>query len=252
MSKLQFPKVFLGLLASAGLVFAEQPELAKSAPAAQITGWIAQLSDSDYAKRKAAVQSLATQPVAALPLLRQQLKNDTDTNHRWWLNVAIQECEAKCPKPGEISANPDAANGLIVGEACKSGDGLFAVVEREGVRCWEVPKKGFYLYFSASPDFREKAYTALDIELEYLDTGTGRISLDYDSTNPRAAFNGAYENHSTVIRRTDSGQWRKKKFHLPNARFRGSENGQTDFRFNNDGDDMVIRSVRVWPTNAKD
>jgi hypothetical protein len=241
----------LGLLAFMNFVLAQQPETSKAAVVGQITKWIAQLNDSDYAKRNAAVLALASQADDALPLLQQQLKTETG-NHRWWLSVAIQECDEKRTKPGEISASPTDAKGLQTCEACKAGDGLFVIVERDGVRCWEVPKKGFYLYFSASDEFRQKAVTALEIQVEYLDIGTGEISLDYDSTNPKAAFNGAYENHSTVIHCTNSGKWRKTTFHLPNARFHGSENGQTDFRFNNGGDDMIIRSVRVWPSRAYD
>lgn len=242
---------FLGSLVFTNLVFAQQPETSKAAVVGQITEWIAQLNDSDYAKRNAAIVALASQPNDALPLLEQKLKTET-SNHRWWLSVAIQECEEKRTKPGEISASPTNAKGLQVSEANKTGDGLFAVVERESVKCWEVSKKGYYLYFSANDEFRQKALTALEIQVEYLDIGTGDIGLDYDSTNPKAAFGGAYENHSKYIHCTNSGQWRKTRFHLPNARFRGSENGQTDFRFNNGGDDMIIRAVRVWPSRAND
>jgi hypothetical protein len=249
--KIQVLGCFLGLLAFTNVVLAQQSETSKAAVIGQISEWIAQLNDSDYAKRNAAVVGLASQADDALPLLQQQLKAETG-NRRWWLSVAIQQCEEKRTRPGEISANPTNAKGLLVGEACKDGDGLFAVVERDGVPCWQVPRKGNYLYFSASDEFRKKKTTALEIQVEYLDAGTGEISLDYDSTNLKAAINGAYENHSKYIHCTNSGQWRKTRFHLPNARFRGSENGQTDFRFNNGGDDMIIRAVGVWPSRAND
>jgi len=250
--KNQVLKGLLGLLAFTSCVLAQQQDMPKAVAAGQIKEWIAQLDGSDYAKRNAAVLALANQPNNALPLLEQELKTETDSNRRWWLKAAIQECEEKRTKPGEISASPTDSKGLQVCEACKGGDGLFVIVERDGVRCWEIPKKGFYLYFSASDEFRKKAATALEIQVEYLDIGTGTIGLDYDSTDPRAAVGGAYENHSTVIHCTNSGQWRKTRFHLPNARFRGSENVQTDFRFGNGGDDMIIRAVRVWPSRADD
>jgi hypothetical protein len=245
-------KGFFGVLALVNCVIAQQPDPPKFEQTGQINKWIAQLNDSDYPRRNAAVAFLAEQPGAALPLLEQELKKETDSNRRWWIKVAVQECEKNQPRPGEISSGPNRSEGLQVCETCKNGDGLFAVVEREGVRCWEVPKKGYYLYFSAEERFRREAGAALEIQLEYLDIGTGQIGLDYDSTDQRAPVGGAYENHSTVIHCTNSGQWRKTRFHLANARFRGSENNQTDFRFYNGGDDMIIRAVRVWPSRASD
>jgi len=245
-------KVFFGVLVLVNCAIAQQPDPPKSEPTAQISKWIAQLNDSDYPRRNDAVALLAEQPGAALPLLEQELKKETDSNRRWWIKVAIQECRKNQPRPGEISSSPSHSEGLQVCETCQSGDGLFVVVERDGARCWEVPKKGNYLYFTAGEKFRREAGATLEIQVEYLDTGTGRIGLDYDSTDAWAPVGGAYERHSTIIHCTNTGQWRKTRFHLPNARFRGSENNQTDFRFYNGGDDMIIRAVRVWPSSGDD
>jgi hypothetical protein len=216
----------------------------------QIQKWIAQLSNSDFSKRENAVNELSRYSAEALPALAQRLSSEKDSDRRWWINCAIQECEENQPKPGEIFASPNGSNGLQVSDDCTNEDGFFTVDDRDGVPCWEVSKKGIYLYFSSSYEFRQKAVTALAIQVEYLDIGTGTIALDYDSTDQRAAFHGAYENNPTVIYCANSGQWRKTKFHLPNARFHGSENCQTDFRFYNGGDDMIIRSVQVWPERA--
>jgi hypothetical protein len=213
----------------------------------QIHKWVVQLADSDFSKRESAINELARHPADALPALQPVLQTETDSDRRWWIQSAIQECEENQPKPDEISASPAGSKGLQVSEACKSGDGFFTNVEHEGTACWEVPKKNSYFYFSASDEFRQKAETALEIQVEYLDIGTGTIGLDYDSSDKRSPFGEAYEHHSTFIHCTNSGQWRRGKFHLANARFRGSENCQTDFRFYNGGDDMIIRSVRVWP-----
>ncbi len=229
---------------------APPPVKVEPVSADQILKWIAQLADPDFSKREAAVNELAQNSAAALPALKQALKAETDNDHRWWIQSAIQECEQQQPKPGEISAGPDGSNGLQVSEACKADDGPFAVVGHNGVRCWEVSQKGSYLYFIASDEFRQKAMPALEIQVEYLDAGTGDISLDYDSADRRARGGGAYKNHSTVIHCTNSGQWRKTRFYLPDARFRGDENCQSDFRFYNGGDDMIIRAVRVWPAHT--
>jgi hypothetical protein len=215
----------------------------------QIQNWIAQLGDPDFSKRENAVTQLAQHPTEALPVLKQALAT-TDNDRRWWIQSAIQECEENRHGPEEISASPDSADGLKVCEACKNGDGMFTVVERNGIRCWEVSKKGNYLYFSAGDEFRQKAIAALEIQVEFLDIGHGGIALDYDSTDKQALVSGAYKNHPVSIHCTNSGQWRSAIFHVSDARFQGSENGQTDFRFYNGGDDMIIHAVRVWPSNA--
>ena len=232
------------------LVTMPHPVKMEMVSANQIQKWVAQLGDSDFSKRESAVNELSRYSAEALPALARRLKSEKDSDRRWWINCAIQECEENQPKPEEIFASPNGSNGLHVSEDCTNEDGGFTVVDRDGVRCWEVSNMGFYLYFSSSYEFRQKAVTALSIQVEYLDIGTGTIALDYDSTDQRAAFHGAYENNPAVIHCTNSGQWRKTRFHLPNARFRGSENCQTDFRFYNGGDDMIIRSVQVWPERA--
>lgn len=222
-----------------------------------IAKWIDQLHDKDYAERNAAVQALSLDPdmaKAALPSLKRGLKRETDPNRCWWLKAAIQQCEENLPQPGEIYATPDHSEGLHVNEACKSGDGPFTITEHDGLRCWQMPNhtsKGWsYLYFVADDAFREKAEKVLEIQLEYLDKGTGNIGLDYDSTNLRAAVKGAYENYPLAVPRINSGQWRTVRYHINDARFRGSENGGSDFRFSIHGDALLVRSVRVWPAGS--
>jgi hypothetical protein len=232
------------------LVIVPKPLKLEAVSAGQIQKWIAQLADPDFSKRESAVNELAQHSASALPALEQALKTETGDDHRWWIQSAIQECGENQPKLDEISASPDGSEGLQVSEACKTGDGPFAVIERNGARGWEVSKKGSFLYFSASDEFRQLAISELEVQVEYLDIGTGEIALDYDSTDRGAPVGGAYKNNSTVIHCTNSGQWRKARFQLPDAHFRGSENCQTDFRFYNGGDEMIIRAVRVWLPRA--
>lgn len=61
--------------------------------AGQIENWIAQLGDSNFSKRNATVKMLAQHPVEALPALQQALKTETDSDRRWWLQAAIQQCQ---------------------------------------------------------------------------------------------------------------------------------------------------------------
>lgn len=222
-----------------------------------ITKWIAQLHDRNYAKRDAAVQALASEPgtaEAALPLLKRKLKKEINPNRQWWLKVALQQCKQNIPHPGEISATPGHSRGLQINAGCKAGDGPFTIVKHNGVRCWKLPDHTgnvwSYLYFVADAAFRQRAESVLDIQLTYLDTGTGNIGLDYDSTDVHAPFHGAYGNSPLTVHRINSGQWRTVCFHVHNARFRGSENGGSDFRFYAHGNALLIRSVRVWPAGS--
>src|SRR5262249_31388368 len=81
-------------------------------------------------------------------------------------------------KAQDISSQPDKDEGL---SPVSNGDGAFTIVERDGVRCWQVPKQQAvapYFYLSVDGLFRA---AVLEIELEYFDTGSGDIALDYDS-----------------------------------------------------------------------
>ena len=102
-----------------------------------------------------------------------------------------------------------------------------------------------YLYFAVDDGFRRQTGRALDVELDYLDTGTGDVVLDYDSTDVRAPVGGAYKSHPLIMRRANTIRWQTARFRITDARFRGSQNAQADFRFYNGGDDLLVRAVRV-------
>ncbi len=60
-------------------------------PKAQVAGYIVQLTDPDYSRRKAAVDALARQAGVALPALR-AARAGADDSHRWWIDAALQKC----------------------------------------------------------------------------------------------------------------------------------------------------------------
>jgi hypothetical protein len=248
-----FAAALLALLALANCAGAQPlpdaPVQEKARSDAQFRTWIARLHDSDYSKRNAAVQALADQANAALPLVEKALKTETDPSRSWWLKVALQECEDNRLNPGDVFATPDRSAGLLVCEECKTGDGPFTIVEHDGIRCWQVPRrdgnKWSYLYFSADDAFRRQTGDTLEIQVEFLDAGAGEVMLEHDSTDIAAPVKGAYKSNPLVVHRTNSEQWQKARFHLTEARFQGSENCHTDFRFYNGGDDLLVRAVRV-------
>jgi hypothetical protein len=138
----------------------------------------------------------------------------------------------------EILARPDSSQGLT---PVNAGDGIFTIAEREQARCW-LTLKDHYLYFDVDERFRGNG---IEIDLEYLDSGEGEIKLEYDSTDARAPFNGAYKTYPYVIHLKNTGRWQLGRFRMNDARFRDSQNNQSDFRFRRDGNDMLIRAVRV-------
>jgi hypothetical protein len=141
----------------------------------------------------------------------------------------------------EIAGRPGAGEGL---SPVRTGDGEFTVVERAGVHCWLVTKHAspHYFYLDVDEGFRGGE---VEIELEYFDTGAGEIALDYDSTDVRPTVEGAYKRHPNILHRTNTAQWQQARFQINDARFANRENGGSDFRFYNGGDDLLIRAVRV-------
>ena len=141
----------------------------------------------------------------------------------------------------QLEARPESLQGLT---PVPNPDGPFTTVYRSGVRCWAIAKNASprYFYLDVNDGFRG---AAMEIELVYLDSGTGEIALDYDSLDPNPKIESAYKRHANIVHRANSGQWRLASFPLRDARFTNRENGGTDFRFYNGGDDLIIRAVRV-------
>ncbi len=143
-----------------------------------------------------------------------------------------------------IVGRPGTSDGLTpVG----AGDGDFKIVEHDGTSCWFLPKHTppQFFYLAKDKKFRLPPHSNLEIELEYLDVGTGDIGLEYDSNDLQAAVRGVYKAHPNYVHRTNTGQWKSARFQVNDALFAGRQNGGADFRFYNGGDDLLIRAVRA-------
>lgn len=152
--------------------------------------------------------------------------------------------DSRYAKAAEVSARPDRREGL---EPIFVNDGPFTVEDRDGAKVWRIPgnQPPFYIYFDVNDLFYKPGGGPVEIEVEYLDSGSGRIELQYDSTDRTGAVEGAYKGHALVVTRTNSGEWRKAAFLVEDAAFTGRQNGSADFRLYSNGDDLRIRSVRV-------
>jgi hypothetical protein len=158
--------------------------------------------------------------------------------------ATIRAYYSEKPDRRQITARPNAEEGLT---PVSTGDGEFTVVEREGALCWLVPKRSSpnYFYLETDPGFLPQSGGAVEIELEYFNAGAGEIVLQYDSTDSRLPDAGAFKRYPYPIQRTNKAQWQLARFRVNDARFANRENGGSDFRFYNGGDDLLIRAVRV-------
>ncbi|MHB8972966.1 MAG: GxGYxYP domain-containing protein [Pirellulaceae bacterium] len=151
---------------------------------------------------------------------------------------------SKLAQAKEVTARPGASAGL---SPLDVGDGPVTAVTHDSQPCWQVAGTGAnrYLYLEVDDSFYRPGTGPLQIACEYLDQGTGRMVLEYDSTDSSANLGGVYKMHATVVQRGNSGKWRSALFPLADARFAGLQNNGADFRFFCEGDDLLIRCVRV-------
>jgi len=142
----------------------------------------------------------------------------------------------------EIEGRPDGTEGLTI--PVKDGDGIFEVVNQGGSLCWKTPRMN-NLYVDVPDLFRPLPGKILEIELDYFNSGSGEIVLEYDSSDIRAPLGGAYKKHPLTVRRTNDSRWQLARFRVNDAGFGGLQNGGADFRFYNNGDELFVRAVRV-------
>jgi hypothetical protein len=143
-----------------------------------------------------------------------------------------------------IVGQPGTDEGLM---PVSADDGDFKIVDHEGTSCWLLPKHTppQFFYLSKDKKYRLTPHSNLEIELEYLDVGTGDIGMEYDSSDLQTKVSGAYKGHPNYVQRTNTGQWKSARFQFNDALFAGRQNGGADFRFYNGGDDLLIRAVRL-------
>ncbi len=191
-----------------------------------------------YAQVEKELQALPGDPIQVVDLYTLLwLVREYETHREAY--VDLRYAQAK-----EVSATPAKSDGLTPTFAA---DGPVNETGHDGTRCWRISgaQGGRYLYFDVDDAFYRPGSGPLEITLEFLDQGTGRIVLQYDSTDTAATLGGAYKSHATVVNCGNSGNWRSVTFPVSDARFAGSQNGSADFRVHSSGDNLLIRRVRV-------
>jgi hypothetical protein len=119
-------------------------------------------------------------------------------------------------------------------------DGIFDEVKAgdDHAAAWRVLSP--YIYFDVDNGFARSLKGPVEVEVTYLDQGTGGFVMEYDATStPYQVAVGAtmFEN---------SGRWRTARFTLPDPKFSKRQNGGTDMRINNrTSQPLVIRALKI-------
>ena len=130
-------------------------------------------------------------------------------------------------------------------------DGKTAPLRRGGKEARKaVPTAhgGRYIYLDVDDAFFHEDGVPLDVEFEFLDTGTGNIVLEYDSTDPRAPHDGAFK-PAAPVPVEGSEAWKTARVRLDDAAFTERSNG-CDFRLSAPSGDLVLHKVLVRKLKA--
>lgn len=88
---------------------------------------------------------------------------------------------------------------------------------------------GCYLYFRAEDSFKWAASMQASVEVDYFDAAPGPLYVEFDGSDPGAAFNGAYS-RTQPISLAGEQRWKTASFDLNEAVLLNSQNGGADFR----------------------
>ena len=140
--------------------------------------------------------------------------------------------------------SPDVANGITHPQ---DGDGDTTPVTIGGRTCRQNTNPGagdYYFYFGVNDAFAfQGSKPDVYIIIEYFDTGTSTITLQYDSSTGTGL--PAYYRVGGSVTLTNTNTWKSKTFHVTDAYFGNRQNAGADFRFGNVGNVFYLDKVRV-------
>jgi hypothetical protein len=128
-------------------------------------------------------------------------------------------------------------------------DGLFGTVKFSGFETLTTKenKKGSerHLYFDVDDSFCYFEGRAFLVAVEFLDTGEGSFSLEYDSMDRTLPAERRVLKSAGSVRFGGTGEWKTEAFPLPDASFGNGQAGGADFRLTVDKRGIAVRSVMV-------
>lgn len=132
-------------------------------------------------------------------------------------------------------------------------DGLTILTNVQGTACrsldpaHEDRPKG-YFYFAIDPTFKRQDITCVKIDVHYFDGFDGQqgvFGLQYDSKRSDDRVSAAYRPLLPPVPLKGSQKWLTATFHLKDASFRNSQNGNADFRIWASPPELCIKQVTV-------
>ena len=142
---------------------------------------------------------------------------------------------------------PDVAVGLthVPGG---DGDTTCTTVGGQSCRMNVNPNEDYYFYFNVSDQFayngsRPDVYVMFD----YYDSGSGTISLQYDSVAGfgQPAGDATHYKSAGSVTLTGDNTWKHATLHITDAGFSNGQNGPADFRFGKVGGTFYLDKVSV-------
>jgi hypothetical protein len=137
----------------------------------------------------------------------------------------------------------DVENGL---SRINVGDGSTIPVTIGGrdARRNDDPTTDKYIYFDADSKFAYQGGNPdLYIQIDYYDTGTGALKLQYDSSDLSWTPNPAYKTAGEVVTLAGIDTWKEYTWHVTDAYFGNRQNGGADFRIRIDGGGYLYLDV---------
>ncbi len=128
----------------------------------------------------------------------------------------------------------------------QGGDGDTSPITIGGRSCRQNvnPAEDFYFYFDICDAWAFQGNKPdVYIIMDYYDSGTGTITLNYDSSTGTGI--PAYYRVGGSVNLTNSNTWKSATFHVTDAYFGNRENGGADFRFGDVGNTFYLDKVRV-------
>jgi len=107
------------------------------------------------------------------------------------------------------------------------------------------PSRGAYIYFTVDESFKFADAMELELEVEFFDGAPGTLSAEFDGSDPRAPFNGAYTRSADSVKLTGSQAWKTARVRLPQARLLNSQNRGADLRLVCEAPQLAVRGVTL-------
>ncbi|MHB0998297.1 MAG: DUF5010 domain-containing protein [Armatimonadota bacterium] len=106
-----------------------------------------------------------------------------------------------------------------------------------------IPNKylGRYMMFNADDFMLRGKGIVMEMKVTYLDNSTGRFTVEYDSSDFDAPFNGTFK-LAGIVNKTGTGKWKNARFVL-DAPALANRMHENDFRFYDESNDLVVSAV---------